>query len=171
MVTVRSCGHQAFVISRAVYTCAIVSIVIFMKLSAALDLVQNDLPIVVRDKTFSPRGVDEARLETGENVYWVYTKDGMWLSFDPDGEEIILFEDIDEELEPEDDTVVYGGEDYEFSYEGVATVGDDDGATVTNFKDYENEQGELIRIMEDDSNGDKTYAYGVKITEEDLQEA
>lgn len=142
-----------------------------MKLSAALDLVQNDLPIVVRDKTFSPRGVEEARLETGESVFWVYTKDGMWLSFDPDGEEILLFEDIDEELEPEDDTVVYGGEDYEFSYEGTAKVDDDDGGKTTNFKEYQNADGDVIRIMEDGSSGDKTYAFGVKITEEDLQEA
>lgn len=142
-----------------------------MKLSAALDLVQNDLPIVVRDKTFSPRGVEEARLETGESVFWVYTKDGMWLSFDPDGEEILLFEDIDEELEPEDDTVVYGGEDYEFSYEGSAKVDDDDGGKTTNFKEYQNADGDVIRIMEDESSGDKTYAFGVKITEEDLQEA
>lgn len=104
-------------------------------------------------------------------MYWVYTKDGMWLSFDPEGEEIILFEDIDEELEPEDDTVVYGGEDYEFSYEGVAKVDDDDGGITTNFKDYENGDGDVIRIMEDDSTGEKSYAYGVKITEEDLQEA
>ncbi len=146
-------------------------IFIVMKLSAALDLVQNDLPLVVRDKTFAPRGIEEAKLETGESVYWVYTKDGMWLSFDPDGEEIILFEDIDEELEPEDDTVVYQGEDYEFSYEGIAKVDDDDGGTTTNFKDYENGDGDLVRIMEDDSTGDKSYAYGIKITEEDLQEA
>ncbi|MFZ2682231.1 MAG: hypothetical protein WAZ14_04015 [Patescibacteria group bacterium] len=142
-----------------------------MKLSAALELVQNDLPIVVRDKTFSPRGVDEATLETGEHVYWVYTKDGMWLSFDPDGEEILLFEDINEELEPEDDTVVYGGEDYEFSYEGVAKVDDADGGTTTNFKEYQNADGDVIRIMEDESTGDLSYAFGVKITEEDLQEA
>ncbi len=142
-----------------------------MKLSAALDLVRNDQPIVIRDKTFSPRGVEEVKLETGESVYWVYTKDGMWLSFDPEGEEILLFEDIDEDLEAEDETVVHGGEDYEFSYEGVAKVDDDDGGTTTNFKEYENSDGEIIRIMEDESTGDKSYAYGIKITEEDLQEA
>ena len=142
-----------------------------MKLSQALELVQNDQPIVVRDKTFLPRGVEEARLETGEIVYWVYTKDGMWLSFDPDGEEILLFEDINEELEPEDDTVVYGGEDYEFSYEGVAKVDDADGGTTTGFKEFQNADGDIVRIMEDEATGDKTYAFGVKITEEDLQEA
>ena len=142
-----------------------------MKLSAALELVQNDQPIVIRDKTFLPRGIEEARLETGELVYWVFTKDGMWLSFDPEGEEILLFEDINEELEPEDDTVVYQGEDYKFSYEGVAKVDDADGGTTTNFKEYQNADGDIVRIMEDESTGDKSFAFGVKITEEDLQEA
>ncbi len=142
-----------------------------MKLSAALELVQNDQPIVVRDKTVNPRGVEEVRLETGEMVYWVFTKEGMWLSFDPDGEEILLFQDVEEDLEPEDETVVYGGEDYEFSYEGVAVAEDEDGGVTTNFKDYENPDGDVIRIMEDEATGDKSYAYGIKITEEDLQAA
>jgi hypothetical protein len=142
-----------------------------MQLSVALDLVQNDLPIVVRDKTVHPRGIDEVRLETGEIVYWVYTKEGMWLSLDPESEEILLFEDVNEDLEPEDDTVVYRGEDYEFSYEGVAKLEDDDGGVTTNFKDYENTRGNIVRIMEDDSTGEQSFAFGVKITEEDLQEA
>lgn len=164
--------RQPFVICIGEYTDATLLVIFIpMKLSAALDLVQNDLPIVVRDKTFTPRGVDEARLDTGESIYWVYTKDGMWLSFDPESDEIILFEDINEELEPEDETVVYQGEDYEFSYEGVIRVDDDDGGTTTNFKDYQNTDGDVVRIMEDDATGDKSYAYGVKITEEDLQEA
>ncbi len=142
-----------------------------MKLSEALALVQEDESIVVRDKTITPRGVDAVTLETGEKVFWVYTREGMWLSFDPEGEEILLFEDIDEDLEPEDDTVVYRGEDFEFSYEGVAKIEDDDGGSVMNFKEYENSDGNLIRIMEEEATGDMSYAFAIKITEEDLQEA
>jgi hypothetical protein len=142
-----------------------------MKLSAALELVKNDEPIVIRDKTVNPRGVEEVTLETGEQVYWVYTKEGMWLSLDPAGEEILLFEDIDEELEEEDETVVYGGEDYEFSYEGIAKIKDDDGGTATSFREFENADGDIIRMMEDEASGDISCAYGIKITEEDLQAA
>lgn len=143
-----------------------------MKISQALELMKEDEPVVVRDKTVHPRGVEEVILETGERVYWVYTKEGMWLSLDPQGEEIMLFEDLDEELEPEDDTVVYGGEDYEFSYEGNARIEDEDGeGTMVMFKEYESADGEVLRIMEDESTGDMSYAYGVKLTEEDLQEA
>lgn len=142
-----------------------------MKISEALDLLENDQAIVVRDKTFNPRGVDAVSLETGETVYWVHSREGIWLSLDPEGEEIILFEDIDEELEPEDDIVVYGGEDYEFSYEGTATMSAEDGGKVMTFKEFEDSSGEIIRIMEEESTGDISSAYGTKLTEEDLQEA
>lgn len=142
-----------------------------MQISQALEVLGNDSPIVVRDKTFKPRGLETISLETGEKVYWVPSVEGVWLSLDPAGEEIILFEDIDEELEVEDDIVVYGGEDHELAYEGVATMSAEEGGKVMSFKDYASSDGEIVRIMEEEATGDKTGAYGVKLTEEDLQEA
>lgn len=142
-----------------------------MQISAALELVKNDQAIVVRDKTFHPRGVEPISLETGETVYWVHSREGLWLSLDPEGEEIILFEDIDEELVPEDDIVVYGGQDYEFSYEGTATLSAEEGNKVMSFKEFEAPSGEIIRLMEEEATGDVTGAYGKKLTDEDLQEA
>jgi hypothetical protein len=142
-----------------------------MQIAQALEVLGNDNPIVLRDKTFQPRGVETVSLETGEKVYWVPSVEGVWLSLDPEGEEIILFEDIDEELEAEDDIVVYGGEDHELAYEGVATTSAEDGAKTMTFKDYASADGEIVRIMEEETTGDKTAAYGVKLTEEDLQEA
>lgn len=145
--------------------------IISMQISAALEILGNDGPIVVRDKTFKPRGVEAVALETGEKVYWVPSEDGVWLSLDPEGEEIILFEDIDEELEPEDDIVVYGGEDHELAYEGIATTSVEDGGKTLTFKDYASSDGEIVRIMVEETTGDTTAAYGIKLTEEDLQEA
>lgn len=142
-----------------------------MEIAQALEVLGNDAAIVVRDKTFKPRGVETVALETGEKVYWVPSVEGVWLSLDPEGEEIILFEDIDEELEVEDDIVVYGGEDHELSSEGSATMSAEDGGKVVGFKDYSSADGEIVRIMEEEATGDKTAAYGVKLTEEDLQEA
>jgi hypothetical protein len=142
-----------------------------MKITEALAHLENDQSIVVRDKTFHPRGVEPISLETGETVYWVHSREGLWLSLDPAGEEIILFEDIDEELEAEDDIVVYGGQDYEFSYEGTATMSAEEGGKVLSFKEFEAGSGEIIRIMEEESTGESSYAYGKKLTEEDLQGA
>ncbi|MFA5946879.1 MAG: hypothetical protein WC813_02540 [Patescibacteria group bacterium] len=142
-----------------------------MEIAQALEVLGNDAAIVVRDKTFKPRGVETISLETGEKVYWVPSVEGVWLSLDPEGEEIILFEDINEELEVEDDIVVYGGEDHELATEGTATMSAEEGSKVMTFKDYASGDGEIVRIMEEEATGDKTAAYGVKLTEEDLQEA
>ncbi len=142
-----------------------------MKINEALEHLENDQSVVVRDKTFHPRGVEPILLETGETVYWVHSRDGLWLSLDPAGEEIILFEDVDEEIEPEDEIVVYGGQDYEFSYEGTATMSAEDGGKVVSFKEYETGSGEIIRLMEEQSTGEMSAAYGKKLTEEDLQGA
>ena len=127
--------------------------------------------VVVRDKTFHPRTCETAVLDTGEHVYWVYGQDGMWLSLDPGGEEILQFEEINEELEPEDDVVVYGGDDYEFSYEGSATIKDDDTAALFRFREFENTNGMRLRLTEDEASGDKTVSFGFVVTEEEIQEA
>lgn len=142
-----------------------------MTIAETIERLRNDEPVVIRDKTFTVRSMDNLTLDTGEIVYWAYGKDGMWLSLDPESEETIFFEDLDDELEPEDDTVVYGGNDFEFSYEGTATLKDDDGGTVMSFREFESQKGEVLRIIENESTGDKTFAFGQVLTEEDFQEA
>ena len=142
-----------------------------MKISAAITLLQNDQPVVVRDKTFQPRGVHRVILETGETVYFVYSSSDLWLCLDPEGEEIIFFTELDDELEAEDELVVYGGEDYEFSYEGAAKMEDEEAGERYTFKEYESANGKIVWIMERVATSDMTYHAGVKLTEEDLQEA
>ncbi len=143
-----------------------------MTITEVVNALQNDQAIVVGDTTFQPRGFDAVTLETGETVYWAVAKSGNWLSIDPAADEIMLFEDIDEELEPEDDTVVYGGEDYEFSYEGSATVKNDDGEDVTmTFREFESSAGEIIRLTDNENAGEKKVSVGAKLTEDELQMA
>lgn len=143
-----------------------------MTIKEVLSALKRDEAVVVGDTTFEPRGVDAVTLETGETVYWARKGDGTWLSIDPASDEIILFEDIDEEIEPEDETVVYGGADYEFSYEGTATLtGDEGDETVLRFREFESGSGEIIRITENESTGDTTASVGAKLTEDELQSA
>lgn len=141
-----------------------------MTIAEALQELQEEKAIVVRDRTFEPQGVDEIVLESGESVFWAHSKDGTWLSLDPEGEEVILFEDIDEELEPEDDIVVYGGQDYEFSYESKITLLTDDGGTIMMMREFEGPTA-IIRLIEDESTGDTQASYGRKVNEEELQKA
>ncbi|HCC83894.1 TPA: hypothetical protein DEP96_03525 [Candidatus Uhrbacteria bacterium] len=143
-----------------------------MTISEVVEALQNDQAIVVGDTTFQPRGFDAVRLETNETIYWAVAKSGNWLSIDPEADEIIMFEDIDEELEPEDDTVVYGGQDYEFSYEGSATMKSEDGEDITlTFQEFESSTGYLIRLTDNENAGEKKVSVGSKLTEDELQMA
>jgi hypothetical protein len=142
-----------------------------MMISEIVAALQAETGIIVRDKTFHVRSVETAILDTGENVFWAYSDAGVWLSVDPGGEEIMQFEDIDEELEPEDDVVVYGGNDYEFSYEGSATLKDDETAATYTFREFENSDGRRIRLTTDEGNGDTTVSFGMVVTEEEIQQA
>lgn len=143
-----------------------------MTISEALSAFKENGAVVVGDKTFTPKHIDAIRLESGETVYWVFDGDGTWLSLDPHSEEAILFEDLNEELEPEDDTVVYGGEDYEFSYEDVAvgTTHDNDETRLT-FREFESSGGDIIRLTENTETADVKVSQGSKLTEDDLQRA
>lgn len=141
-----------------------------MTIAEALSKLQEEQSIIVRDKTFEPLRLDEVVLESGEAVFWAHAKDGTWLSLDPDGEEVIQFEDIDEEVEPEDDIVVYGGRDFEFSYESKITQLTDDGGAVMMMREFEGPAA-IIRLIVDESTGDTTASYGRKVNEEELQEA
>lgn len=142
-----------------------------MDISVALELLQADESIVVRDRTFVPAGLDEVVLDTGESVFWVHGKDGTWLSIDPEGEEVIMFEDVEGALEPEDDIIVYSGQDFELTYEGIATIKELEGGNTCTIKEYEGPDGDIVRLTEDAATGDITASYGSKVTEEELQEA
>jgi hypothetical protein len=142
-----------------------------MTIAEVVSALQNEQKIVVRDKTFVLRTLETVVLDTGENVYWAYGKGGIWLSIDPGSEEIVQYEDIDEELEPEDDIVVYGGDDYEFSYEGSATLKDDETAAMYTFREFENMDGRHIRLTVNEGNSETTVATGTLVTEEEIQEA
>lgn len=142
-----------------------------MTISEVLSALQNDQPVVVRDKTFKPGTLEEILLDTKETVYWVHGRDGIWLSIDPESEEVKMFEDINEELEPEDDVVVYGGDDYEFSYEGSATLKNDEAGGAMSFREFENANGNIVRITDYEATGDSVVSYGVVLTEEEMQEA
>lgn len=145
-----------------------------MDIQATLELLKNEQPVVVRGKTFTPEGIEKIHLDTGEVQYWIKSRDHIWLSIDPDSEEVMMFEDIDEELEAMDDVVPYGGEDYELSVEQSGKVHDEEGEYMDSveFRDYESQRGEIIRLTEYEVSEDTIdVALGQIITEDDLQEA
>lgn len=142
-----------------------------MNIHKALKAFKNDQSVIVIDKTFEPKAIDELRLDTGESIFWVLDGNELWLEIDPNSEEVKLFEGIDEEFDGSQDTVFYAGEDYEFSYEGSATVLDEDGDSLdsVSFRDFQKVGGEVLRLVEFEASGDTLASLGRIVTEEDLQ--
>ncbi|MFH1711781.1 MAG: hypothetical protein ABH846_00910 [Patescibacteria group bacterium] len=142
-----------------------------MNVNELLELIKKEQPVIVRDKTIQPNKVDEVRMETGESIYWVYTIDELWLSIDLVSEEVILFHDIEEEFDASEESLFYANDDYEFTFETSARIIDEDGEEEPiNFRDYEESEGKVLRIYENEVSGDVACSVGDKITEEELQE-
>lgn len=144
-----------------------------MDVNIALEALLNEHAIVIHDKTFQPTQINKITLSSGETQYWIRGEESMWLCIDADTEEITMFEDIDEELEPSDGAVFYGGDDYEFSYEANGKLLDEDGEQIdtVEFKEYESTRGDVLRLTEYEVAADVIQsAIGWTITEEDLQE-
>lgn len=143
-----------------------------MNVEKALSVLLELQPIAVNGRTITPASIEKVHMATGENQYWVRGDDSVWLSVDVDSDEVILFEDIDDELEPVDDVVPYGGEDFELSVEQSGKVLDDDDEQldVVVFNDYESKRGQIIRLTEYEVSEDKVdVAIGQVVTEEELQ--
>lgn len=129
-------------------------------------------PLIVAGKTFDPDGVDEIRLETGESVYWVKDGGDVWLSLDPQSDEIIVFTSVEDEVDSSGETIAYRGDDWEFEYESEAVILEDGEETddIT-FRDFEGMNGRVLRVIENMVTADITVSVGEKITEDDIQEA
>lgn len=142
-----------------------------MKISEALKALKNDKPILVRDKTVEPHNIDELKLETGEMIYWIKDGEDMWLAIDEVSEEVVLFNEVEADIDPAAESVFYAGDDYEFTFEATAQILDEDGEQQdkVDFKDFERTDGQMLRVMEFEVNGDVQTFVGWKIPEEELQ--
>ncbi|MFA6522533.1 MAG: hypothetical protein WCT24_03020 [Patescibacteria group bacterium] len=143
-----------------------------MKVREALERLQLGNSIAVNDKTFEPTETSEVHLETGETIYWVRDGGELWLAIDPESDEVILFSDIEDDLNSGSDVVLYGGEEYEFSYEaqGHLTGEDGDREQVT-IREFVNAEGNAIRAIEYAMTGEIVMAFGRKVHEDELQDA
>tara|TARA_Y100000031_G_scaffold140176_1_gene167630 strand:- start:1049 stop:1495 length:447 start_codon:yes stop_codon:yes gene_type:complete len=91
-------------------------------------------------------------LEGGDKLFWIFSEDDRMLSVNPTTEEVIAFIPLEENVEGDAEAVMHHGEEYEFSYEDKGQVelaedgaDYDEGSQVT-FKDFESEDGEIIRL-------------------------
>ncbi len=145
-----------------------------MTLEVLLKEIKTGVELVVANRPFLLSGKATIELAGGDLLYWLYDRDGAMIAISPDDEEIFFFSRISDELEPDEEGVTYHGVDYEFSYEDEGTVNEIEGSAEVDaderyrLADYENEDGERVRIITNEDTED-TFAYaGSLIVEDDI---
>lgn len=142
------------------------------------DLLEKELGtnVSVFNEPFHYVGRSELELDGGQKMLWLYDDDGGMLSITPEDEELVLFEKLDEELEPDGEMILYQNEEFEFSYEDAGNVTSMEGDSVTEeedrymFSDYESADGRVIRVVSNENTGEAGGYLGRVVAEEDLAE-
>ncbi len=145
-----------------------------MKIEELLHHLEPGNQVTVSNKPFTYTGKVKITLDGGDVRYWLSNDEGGLLAVSPDDEEIVSFERIDEELEPEDGLILYRGKEHEFSYEDSGAVTDvvgDPGLEADDryaFSDYEADGGSLVRLVTNENTGDQDAYFGNVVVEEDI---
>ncbi len=145
--------------------------------SDLLQTIEPGTTLLVRNDPFEYSGRAEVTLDGGEVVHWLFADDGSFVSVNPETDEMIdcwMAADEVEQDEEDPDVVGYHGESYELSYHDkgsiTAVVGEtpvEEGETYV-FRDFENDDGELVRIVENDTTGDTQAYHGAVLVEESV---
>ncbi len=131
--------------------------------------------LAVLNEPFSYKSKAVITLEGGDLRYWLFSDEENMLAVAPDDEEIVFFHLLDQTVEPDDSMVLVGGKEYEFSYEDSGTVTETEGdlnAEVDDkflITDYESEDGDIVRLVTNESNGEVQAYLGKIVVEDDIK--
>ncbi len=139
------------------------------------DLLSMELEdnVSVFNQPFTYVGKAEVHLNDETKMFWFYNDEEGMLSIAPVEEELMLFEKLEEEIEPSE-TILYGSKEYEFSYEGAGSVVSAEGDSPTEeedkylFSDYESATGEILRFISNENTGEAWVYHGLTVSEDDL---
>ena len=132
--------------------------------------------VSVFNEPFVYLGRAELDLEGGQKMIWFYNDGDGMLSVTPGDDELVIFEKIDEELEPDGEMILYQNKEYEFSYEDAGNVSALEGESITEdddryiFSDYESTDGKVLRVVSNENTGENGAYLGLVVSEDDLAE-
>ncbi len=112
----------------------------------------------------------------GDELVWLFDEDERILSVAPEEEELFLFEKLDEEIEPDEEGILYQGKEYEFHYKDTGVVTEVEGDVITEpddtylYMDYEAKDGGVLRIVSNENTGEAGAYVGRTVSEDDLNE-
>jgi len=133
-----------------------------------------DTELTIMTELFTVHSRLEVQLEGGPTTYWLFSGSDLLLSLNPEADELFLFRRTEGEVEKDDDMVVEGGKDYEFSYEDRGAITSSEGLMVYNegevleFADYESDDGSRVRLVTNTYDGEEEAFVGQVITEDDV---
>ena len=131
--------------------------------------------ISVLNQPFIYMGRSEITLDDGSKLFWLYNDDEGMMTVVPTDEELVLFENVDEEIETSE-TIFFRSKEFEFNYEDAGNVTGIDGESVTEeedrylFSDYQSSDGEVLRIISNENTGERGVFFGKTVAEEDVAE-
>lgn len=145
-----------------------------MKISDLLAIELGE-SVSVANEPFTKIGQAEITLDDGTNMFWLFDDEDHMISVAPKEDEIFLFQQITEEIEPSE-VILFQNKEYEFSYEDAGVVKQVDGDALVEeedrnaFSDYLSKDGEIVRLVTNENSGEMIAYSGKTVSEEDLSE-
>lgn len=123
---------------------------------------------------FTYVGHAQIELDDGAKTRWLYDDEGNLFCVSPKDEELIFFKEVQDEVEPDGDTITFKGKEYEFESEDTGTVSDIYGESVAEAddtflqSDYQTAEGEILRIVNNEGTGENLVYLGTYVSEDDV---
>lgn len=139
-----------------------------------LKLAQIGQELSVLNSPFKIHGRITITLEGGDDIIWIFSEDEKLLTVNPVTDEVILLAPMEDEISGDDEAVAYQGKEYEFSYEDKGMIsGGEDGADFdvgekVNFKDFESENGQIVRAVNTSGTEDQLNYAGQALLDDDI---
>lgn len=131
--------------------------------------------LTVFNEPFSYKSKAVITLDGGDMSYWLFSDEENLLAVSPDNEEIVFFRFVEESLEPQDNIILFSGEEYELSYEDSGVVSEIEGELNAEeddrfeIADYQAEDGNTVRLLSNETNGEVSIYFGRIVVEDDIQ--
>ena len=132
--------------------------------------------VTIFNEPFTYVGHAAIELDSGHKLRWLYDDEGRMFSVSVQDEEMILFSEVEDELEPDEEIVLFRGKEYEFEYEDAGVVVESKGEALAEgddrflFSDYQTQGGDIVRLVENESTGESMVYVGVYVSDEDVSE-
>lgn len=145
-----------------------------MKISDLLAMELGE-SVSVANEPFTKIGQAEITLDDGTKMFWLFDDEDHMLSVAPKEDELVLFTQTTEEIEPSE-IILFQNKEYEFSYEDAGVIKQVDGdARVeeedrNGFSDYQSKDGETLRVITNENSGEVIAYSGRTVSEDDLSE-